>query len=51
MRLRPIHQPKEGIMNKLMLGMIIGGLLAGPFGFMVCAWLASCRRERQDRRP
>lgn len=35
-------------MNKIMIGMLIGGIIAGPFGFLLCAWLASCRR---DRRP
>ena len=32
---------------KIILGMFIGAVVFGPFGFMVCAWLASCRRERR----
>ena len=33
---------------KILIGIVIGAFMFGPFGFMLCAWLSSCRR---DERP
>lgn len=29
---------------KILIGIIIGAVIFCPFGFLLCAWLSSCRR-------
>ena len=33
---------------KIIIGIIIGAVIFRPFGFILCAWFSSCRRDERS---